>query len=120
MSETTHSFYTQEMYVRQYPNCPNSVARVIWVCVIKRNGAKVIAAGKTDLNVPDSGNFIPIDVLDAPRVMQWVIDKEGGETWVNNLIAAHEFKLVEAESELVYERWRVPLINSLKFDPNNV
>lgn len=120
MSETTHNFYTQEMYVRQYPDCPNAVARVLWVCVIKRNGAKVLAAGRTDLDAPDVNNFISIDVLDAPKVMQWVIDKQGGDAWVESFIAAHEDKLAEAEAELVYERWRVPLINSLKFDPNNV
>jgi hypothetical protein len=119
MSQVTHEFYTQEMYVKQYPDCPNAVARVTWVCVMKRNGAKVIAAGRTELPPPDKSNFISIDVLDAPSVMNWVIAQEGGDAWVSNLVAAHEPMLNEAESELAYERWRVPLINSMKYDPNN-
>lgn len=115
-----HKFYIRELYVRQHEGCRNAVARVEWVCVLKRGGAKVMAAGRTDLGAPDPSAFTSIGSLDAQQVLDWVVEKEGGQEWVNRLIAAHEGAMSQAEADLTLEPWHIPLINPQRFDPNNV
>jgi hypothetical protein len=120
MSTITHKFYIERLYVRQYDGMANAVARVHWMCVMKRNGAKLFAAGVTDLNEPNPGNFLNIGELEAQTVIDWVVEKEGGELWVAGLVAAHEEAMQNAEVQSQFEPWHIPLINPLKFDPANV
>ena len=120
MSEITYKFYINELHVRQYDGAPNAVARVGWMCVIKRGIGKLFAAGHTDLSAPDPATFINIAELEAQQVLDWAISQEGGQAWVDNFIAAHEELLQQAEAEALLEPWHIPLLNPLKFDPANV
>lgn len=120
MNGIEHKFYIDRLYVRQYEGTPNSIARVHWVCVLKRNGAKVFAHGHTDLPAPDPTGFINIAELEAQQVLDWVVAYEGGQPWVDGLIAAHEQAMQQAEQNLLFEAWHMPLINPVRFDPKNV
>lgn len=115
-----HKFYINQLFVRQYEGTPNAVARVGWICVIKRNGAKIFAPGHTDLVAPNPDSFINIAELEAQQVIDWVIAQEGGQGWVDNLIAVHEPTLQQAEQDLLLEAWHMPLLNPIRFDPTNV
>lgn len=120
MSQIEHKFYIERLYVRQYEGAPNSIARVHWVCVLKRNGAKVFAPGHTDLTAPDPAAFVNIAELEAQQVLDWVVAHEGGQPWVEALIAIHEPMMQQAEEALLLEAWHMPLINPVRFDPTNV
>lgn len=115
-----YQFYIDQLYVKQYPDTPNAVAKVRWACVMKRNKGKLLAMGDIELSKPDSENFINIASLDAATVLSWVIAAHGGEAWLNELIAGHEPHMAQSEAEAVFEAWHVPLLNPLKFDPKNV
>lgn len=120
MSGIEHKFYIEQLWVRQVDGCPNAVARVNWVCVMKRNGAKVFAGGVTDLESPLPDLFINIADLEAQQVIDWVVDKLGGDVWLTDFVAGHEQAMQKAEADLGIEAWHIPLINPLKFDPANV
>lgn len=120
MNGIEHKFYIDRLFVRQYEDTPNAIARVHWVCVLKRNGAKVFAPGHTDLTAPDPTAFTNIAELEAQQVLDWVVAHEGGPGWVNGLISAHEPLMRQAEENLLLEAWHMPLINPVRFDPTNV
>lgn len=120
MNGMEHKFYIDQLYVRQYEGTPNAIARVHWVCVIKRNGAKVFAPGHTDLAPPSAEAFINIAQLEAQQVLDWVVAQEGGQPWVDAVVAAHEPLMQQAEAALLLEAWHMPLVNPVRFDPTNV
>lgn len=115
-----YKFYLDKIYVKQYDNCPNSVARVHWICVIKRNNAKIFAGGTTDLSPPNKESFIDISTLEAQKVIDWVIQENGGQQWIDTFISNHEEQLKRAEMEAELEAWNIPLVNPIRFDPKNV
>ncbi len=120
MNGIEHKFYINRLWVEQHEGCPNAVARVEWACVMKRNGAKVIGMGVSDLEAPSPSGFIDIGSLEAQQVLDWCISKEGGQPWLEAYIGGHEEQMQKAERDLSLERWSIPLINPLKFDLNNV
>lgn len=120
MSNINYKFYIQELYVKQFQNTPNAVARVRWVCVLKRGRGKLFAGGLTDLNEPTPGAFISIAELEAQQVLDWVVQKEGGSVWVSQFIDSHETHMQAAEKEAELEAWHIPLLNPIRFDPDNV
>lgn len=115
-----YKFYIEQLFVKQFEGFPNSVARVRWVCVMQRNGVKLVTGGQTDLDAPSGTGFIDIGALEAQQVVDWVIEKNGGESWLSGYLAAHDSALTEQEQFAGLEAWRIPLINPLKFDPLNV
>lgn len=120
MNGIEYKFYIENLFVKQYDGAPNSVARVGWACVMKRNGAKIIGCGQTDLDAPSTDLFIDIGSLEAQQVIDWVIAKQGGNGWVSAYLNLHDKALTDAESEIGLEAWKVPLVNPLKLDINNV
>lgn len=115
-----YKFYIEKLYVRQHDGLPNSVSRVEWMCVMKRNGAKLFAGGRTDLDIPSPNGFIDISSLEAQQVIDWVIQKMGGDEFLVNYLSAHDAHLKEQEKDAGLEAWKIPLVNPLKFDPENV
>lgn len=120
INNVEYRFLIERLFVRQHEDAPNAVARVHWVCVLSRNGAKVLASGQTDLSAPDSGAFINIAELEAAQVLNWVVAAEGGQVWLESFVDIHEGTLQAAEQSLGLEAWHIPLVNPLKFDPQNV
>lgn len=120
MNNIEHKFYIQELYVKQYEGCPNAVARVKWVCVLKRGKGKLHAMGITDLAEPSTDAFINIASLEAQQVLDWVIAQEGGQPWVESLVTLHEDAMQNAEFNADFEPWHIPLVNPIRFDPLNV
>lgn len=116
----SYQFYIERPFVKQHEGMPNAVARVFWACVMRRGGAHVIGMGVTDLPEPNPEAFINIGVLEAAQVLQWVIDVNGGSGWVENYVNSHEEQMQRAEFDATLEPWSLPLVNPLKFDPNNV
>lgn len=120
MNGIEYKFYIDKLWVKQFDQFPNAVARVEWACVMKRNGAKIIGFGESYLEAPQPGAFIDISSLEAQQVIDWCIENEGGENWLKGYILGHEHVLEREEEKLSLERWGIPLINPLKFDPANV
>lgn len=111
MSNITPVFYVNKVYVEQHPDCPNSVARVAWICEMTRGTVKVYGAGVTYLTPPSPQGFIPIDQLTAQQVVDWVTQTQGGQAWVDSYVALHEDAMQMAERNAQMQNWPTPLIN---------
>lgn len=120
MNNITTKFYIEQLYVKQYEGLPNSVARVRWICVLKRGAGKLLAMGETDLAAPNPEAFINIGALEAQQVLDWVVQAEGGQPWLDNFVSLHEEQMQKAEADAAFEAWHIPLVNPQKFDPANV
>jgi hypothetical protein len=116
----SYSFFIERLFVRQHQEAPNAVARVEWVCVLTRGNGKVLAGGRTDLNAPNPTAFTNIVELEAAQVIAWAIEKQGGQAWLEQFMLDHEEFLAQAELDADLEGWHIPLVNPLKFDPQNV
>jgi hypothetical protein len=111
MSTITPTFYVDKVYVQQYQGCPNSVARVRWLCEMSRGGVKIYGGGETYLNPPSPYGFIPISQLTAAQVLDWVIDVNGGQAWVDVYVSDHEDAMQRAERNAQMQIWPNPLID---------
>lgn len=118
INNVEYSFFIERVFVRQHDTISNAISRVNWVCTLTRNGAKLIAGGQTDLDVPDADLFIEITDVEASQVIDWVINKEGGKDWLSGFITVHEEALQQAEKDVGLEGWHIPLINPLKWNPS--
>ena len=104
-------FYVDKVYVQQYPECPNSVARSTWICEMTRNGVKIYGAGVTYLTPPSPQGFIPIAQLTAQQVVDWIIQVQGGQPWVDSYVASHEDQMARAERNAEMQYWSTPLVD---------
>jgi hypothetical protein len=116
MLNINYKFYLDRLFVKNYENCPNSIVRVCWICVMERNDVKLEGGGYVDLDAPDLNNFTNIEQLEAQQVIDWMIEKMGGQTWLDSYLARHDSELTRKENEKDLIPWDTPLINSIKYD----
>lgn len=67
----------------------NVVGRVDWIVTFSAQGQEVKGGGSTDLNVYNIPNFISIDQLTKQDIINFVIDANGGNNWVQKLKDIH-------------------------------
>jgi hypothetical protein len=114
-----HEFFINRIYTMpQVGDLQNVIAKVEWRVLLTRNGAKSVGGGETmlDLTALNGANFVPITELTADTVIGWVIEKEGGEAFIQHLKDIHESDLAKKEQELQLTPWNVPLVNPKRWD----
>jgi hypothetical protein len=115
----SHEFFLRRIYVKpQVDELTNVVAKIDWCMLLTRNGAKSIAAGETTLNLTtlNAGNFTSITTLTADAVINWVIQAEGGEAFIDRIKEIYEPEIARKERELDLVAWDIPLINPKRWD----
>lgn len=93
----------------------NVIGMVEWVVRISNEETSVIGMGETLIPIGNLSNFTAVEDLDEQTVMSWVIGAEGGDEFVQRLIAAHgpmlERKAIESRMTVL----KVPFAGA---DPN--
>lgn len=67
----------------------NVIAWVKWDIVFSKDDFKSIGTGETYLDIPNPDNFIDVLAVSKEQIKQWVIDKEGGNSFINMLADIH-------------------------------
>jgi hypothetical protein len=79
----------------------NVLAKVQWEIVFAQDGHESIAGGETLLDVDNIEQFTPFEQVTAAQVSDWVLTKEGGQTFIDMLTDIHksilEQKAVDAK-----------------------
>jgi hypothetical protein len=77
------------------------ISKVVWQVIFSEGNAESIGAGETFLPTPiDESTILPIDQITSDQIIQWVIEQEGGQSFVDHLTAIHEPMLRLKQQEL--------------------
>jgi hypothetical protein len=71
----------------------NVVGKVDWAVTFTRNGAASTGAGETLLDVDNLQHFISIDEVTEQLAIKWMLEKEGGDAFIERLQKMHESTL---------------------------
>ena len=83
----------------------NIVGKVDWTVTFTRNGATSSGAGDTLLDTDNVKYFIPIEEVTEQLAIQWVLEKEGGDNFIENLKRMHEQNLQYQEKMIGLVPW---------------
>lgn len=77
------------------------IGKIIWQVVFSEDGVESVGAGETLLPAPvEGGPFTPIEQVTEEQIIQWVLDQEGGQGFVDHLAAIHTPALELKKQEL--------------------
>lgn len=83
-------FSIMQVFAKGVDTVQPIIAKVIWQVVFSEDGVESLGAGETLLSAPVDGQpFTPIDQVTEDQIIQWVIDQEGGQNFVDQLTAIH-------------------------------
>lgn len=68
----------------------NVVGKVDWAVTFTRNSAASTGAGETLLDVDNLQYFISIDEVTEQLAIKWMLEKEGGDAFIERLQKMHE------------------------------
>lgn len=71
-------------------NLTNVVGKVDWSVTFTKNSATSTGAGETLLDVDNINNFIEIDDVTEQMAIDWMLQKEGGDAFIQRLQKMHE------------------------------
>lgn len=73
-----------------YGGHENVVVKVHWLAEYSRDGFKSTGAGMTRFDPDAIENFTPLAEVTARQMADWVVNAEGGESFVKMLAEVHE------------------------------
>jgi hypothetical protein len=83
----------------------NVITKVIWSISFSQSNIESIASVETvlDFDSQNTSSFIPVEQIDKETIINWVLEKEGGQGFLDILTPIHEAELQrkELESSLV-------------------
>lgn len=83
-------FSVLQVFAKDADTTQPIIAKVIWQVIFSEDGVESTGAGETLLPAPVNGEpFTPIDQVTEDQIIQWVIAQEGGQEFVDRLIAIH-------------------------------
>jgi len=78
--------------VRVFPQLgenENVIAKVEWTVIFERNGFTSVGAGTTLFDVEGIQGFTPFDQVTKEQLVSWVIEREGGQVFIDALSVFH-------------------------------
>jgi hypothetical protein len=79
----------------------NVVVKVQWVAEYSRDGFKSTGAGVTRFNPDAITSFTPLAEVTERQMADWVVNAEGGESFVKMLAEVHERYIREQEMDAI-------------------
>lgn len=93
-------------FVRVFPQrggYENVIAKVGWSIEFERDGFTSLGLGETTFDVDGIQSFTPFDQVTKEQIVAWVIEREGGQAFLNMLAQVHgaaiDAKALDAETE---------------------
>ena len=96
----------------------NVVAHAQWLLVATRNGFTSTSFVDTLLPLGDLSNFTPVDQLTKQQNLDWCIAAEGGEVFIDSLVAHHNRSITADERRAGVEMYVGPLAFPLDANQN--
>lgn len=82
----------------------NVIAKVGWSIEFERDGFTSVGLGETAFDVDGIQSFTPFDQVTKEQLVSWVVEREGGQAFLNALAQVHgaaiDAKALDAETEL--------------------
>lgn len=76
----------------------NVVSGVQWLMVASRNGFESVAVVYSILPIDDLSQFTPVENLTKEQLLAWALAAEGGQDWVDRMMAHHDVCLASDEA----------------------
>lgn len=88
--------------VKCYPSLSgydNVIGLVRWAIVFSRNGVESFAGIETnlDFSIQDGSKFVPANEISKDLLVSWLIEKEGGQAFIDMLTEIHAKQLDNLE-----------------------
>lgn len=102
----------------------NVIATVEWLVTFEQDGGISFGGGKTSLDTStiDQNLYVDIQDVSEQQIIDWVIQKEGGEEFINQLIEVHrpvclENSIEKQQQPLPTSFTSVPDMEPVKLEP---
>lgn len=90
MENITYTFEKKQVWVdNSRPEYPNVISKVLWALKFTNGIESSSAMIETYFDTSTLINFITIDNVTDDILEQWVIEKEGGDAFINGLKSIH-------------------------------
>jgi hypothetical protein len=85
------------------------VSGVQWHMVATRNGFSSVALVYSILPIGDLSQFTPVEQLTKEQLLAWAIAAEGGQEWIDRMMAHHNVCLTSDEARAGTAQYTGPL-----------
>lgn len=88
---------TEVFVIPEYNGRQNVIRRVLWQITFEEDGVKSTAGIETFLDIDNIENFVPANEVGNELLLQWVLEIQGGDSFISAIQPYHEEDLTYAK-----------------------